>query len=390
MIEVAALFCTLLVTNTSDDGSGSLRAAIDQANSQRYANCQIRFEIPGDEGAQTIRLQRPLPLILYATIDGTTQRDTNPLGPDVELNGSALAEGDGVHICAGSVKGLAINGFPSNGITAGGTGCPNFPFGGLIEKNYVGTDPSGRTAVPNTRGIWVDAWNPSIPTDWEVARNVVSGNRYSGVYVAGGPHRVRHNVIGLTAQRDAGLGNGSSGVAIMRGGSGTDVDDNYIGFNGHFGIGLAPAAHSVAIHGNSFQANHQLAVDYGFDGPSPAGRGDSYTGVPAVPVLTNVRFADGATIVEGTTPNCLGSDATVTLYANDVPDPSGFGEGQYWLRAVRAEGPFTIRYAGDLRGKWVAATFTCGYYYGFPLRSNSDVYAYSITTSEFSRAVEVR
>jgi len=82
----------------------------------------------------------------------------------------------------------------------------------------------------------------------------------------------------------------------------------------------------------------------------------------------------------------------VNLYANDAPDPSGYGEGQYFLGVASAKpgsGTFTFRHPHDLRGKWVAATQTQINYYGFLRAQGTDHLAFS-TTSEVSRAVEVR
>jgi len=117
------------VTNTGDKGEGSLRAAIEAANAlTELIPSRIVFNIPGaapERGWFTIYPNTPLPAIVAADIeiDGGTQTefggDTNPLGPEIELDGAALWFGNGLEISQSGltyVKRLAIGGFPWNGI----------------------------------------------------------------------------------------------------------------------------------------------------------------------------------------------------------------------------------------------------------------------------------
>ncbi len=379
------LAITFLVTNTNDSGPGSLREAIAKCDN---FPCTIGFAIPGDDPWHTIRLQSPLPpLPRLGNIDGDTQTalgDTNPHGPEIELNGSALVTGNGLEVNCGFVRGLAINGFPSNGLLLTGN-CDNLnPF---VERNFIGCDPTGMLSVPNTRGIWVDTTTSlghSIAYLWSVRRNVISGNRYSGLFIGAGRVFVRDNIIGLNALLSGPLSNGASGVAVMRDGDGSDIHDNYIGFNGHFGVALAPGATYVRLSGNSYQANAGLAIDRGLDGVTP-------TAEIAAPEITSVRYEDGVTIIEFRATQ-LGPFGQVNLYANDVPDDSGFGEGQYYLGTATTR---AFRYNGDLRGKWVAATTTYRNYLGFArppgeLREEENWQGFISGTSEFSRAVLVK
>ena len=383
------------VTNTNDDGSGSLRAAIETVNASCDGTviCRITFQIPGPGPWHTIRPARPLPQLLAPNlqIDGESQKttggDTNALGPEIELNGSLVEEGNGLDLrgsCYPTVIGLAINGFPSNGILLGGHSCGS-GVSGTIAANYIGCDPTGSRAVPNARGIWVDSPR-ALHYNNRIERNVISGNRYSGIFVGSGPQLIHSNVIGLTATLDGPLPNGASGVAVLEKGSGTDVNENVIGFNHHFGIGLERGTTTVGIEGNSFQGNRQLAIDYGMDGVSPHG-------VISIPEITNARYENGDTIVEIRVNESLGTFPRIYVYANDAPDPSGYGEGQYFLgltgSSSSSDRQFTFRHAGDLRGKWVTATAMQVHYYGW-LRTNGERQGFATTSSEFSRAVEVK
>ncbi|HYO75729.1 MAG TPA: hypothetical protein VE010_04645, partial [Thermoanaerobaculia bacterium] len=82
----------------------------------------------------------------------------------------------------------------------------------------------------------------------------------------------------------------------------------------------------------------------------------------------------------------------IDVYANDAPDPSGYGEGQYTLGSVELSPTRTFRfvYPGDLRGKWVTATLTRTTLLGLKAPGADDINSgIGRTTSDFSRAVLV-
>jgi len=385
------------VTTNADSGPGSLRAAIERANAECSdigPGCEIAFRLPmAGRQWQTIELLTPLPVIeaKWVVIDGTSQTrwsgDTNPLGPEIELRGAKLQAGHGFERrdCDSGfiLRGLTINAFPWNGVQIGRlpepgrTGCPSFA---TISGNYIGTDPTGTRAVPNGRGIVVDGEF----AQFVIEQNVISGNTRSGVFVERGFGKVRENVIGLNAKITAGLGNGASGVYLGPHAMGTDVKRNYIGFNHHFGIAVSPASLYNDLSDNSLQANYGMGIDRGLDGRTDG----------PLPEITSVRVEDGRTIIEGISnhrPTIARS--FVYVYANDAPDPSGYGEGQYTLGSVTLDGPtFRLVYPQDLRGKWITATLTQMDYYGWLQgpRANDSSQGFVSTTSEFSRAVEVR
>lgn len=394
---------TFNVTNGSDADSGSFRAAIEAANAECTDTipCLIAFRIPpGAQAWHTIALASPLPRIVQRVfVDGTTQAryfgDTNPAGPEIEISGSALREGNGLEVqCNADLRGMAINGFPDNGISVLDAGsCVRGPINDSsrgIRGNYIGTDPTGTIAIPNTRGVRINA------PGWYLADNIISGNTRAGVFVASGATHISNNRIGLDAHNQP-LGNGAAGVFIGGAASGSDVSNNYIGFNHEFGVAIAGDANYVSANKNSMQGNYQQGIDWGLDGTV-------VTTKIALPVITSVRFEDGNTIIEGTTTANGTFAPAVTLYANDAPDPSGYGEGQYVLGEVGADyvpGPgqpmhFTFVAPSDLRGKWITATVTHQYYNGWlrkapPIDANDDTgWGYYTTTSEFSRAWEFK
>src|SRR4051794_36831034 len=132
---------TFTVTSTNDSGLGSLRQAILEANLLPGTDT-IAFSIGG--GAQTISPTSGLPPVIDpVVIDGTTQPGYAGT-PMIELNGaSAGAFTAGISVTAGSstIRGLAINRFSGPDVSFQLNG------GNRLEACFVGTDPTGSTAV---------------------------------------------------------------------------------------------------------------------------------------------------------------------------------------------------------------------------------------------------
>ena len=366
----------------------ALREALSAVGSEcPRGPCLVAFRIPvtAETKWHTIRLTAPLEPVrgFVVEIDGTTQTgyfgDTNPEGPEIELDGSSLAAGDGLVLPAGcgfTVRGLTLNGFPQSAILLhepqdGRCHVQRLPTN--IEQNYIGTDPTGTSARPNERGIFA-----ASRFEFTAERNVISGNRRTGVYVERGQGEIRRNVIGLNRTHDAPLPNGASGVYVAAQGRGTDVDDNYIGFNAHFGVAIDRGADHVALFGNSFQANGGAPIDWGLDGTEAGGR------VPA-PAIRGVTYAEGVTTIEVDPPSAPSGQFApfpfFSFYASDSPDDP---EGQYFLGTI-AEGARRIQVPLDLRSKWVTATLTERVYLTF-VRTHEETPNYTTTTSEMSRA----
>jgi hypothetical protein len=390
-------YLTHFVTSTNDAGAGSLRDAIHANNiacTDPEVWCKVAFRIAGvPQRTHVIRPASPLPALTGANtaVDGLTQAryfaDSNPDGPEIELVGDALREnanGLTVPACRFRIAGLAIHSFPANGILVNGSGCEFGSFFRTIEANSIGTDATGLLARPNARGIFVDG--PSVA----IARNLISGNSRSGIFVQNGYGSTIHeNTIGLTRTLQP-LGNGASGVYLGAGGGSTDVFTNYIGFNAHYGVSLDRKASACNVGGNSFQANGGLGIDSGLDGPTladPSG--------PLLPVITNAFFdaAQNVTVVEGTVDRLNATEVQVMVFANDAPDESGYGEGQYFLGLAPADGNGRWRFVspGRTPGRFLAAVAYRYTIYGFHMPQPNGVGAGAASvTSEFSRTVEVQ
>ena len=190
LAALEGIAATLVVSNTSASGPGSLQQAILDANATSGLDT-IVFQIPGS-GVRTIAPTNALPPITDpVVIDGTTQPGFGG-ALLIELNGaSAGANSDGFRLSAGgsTIRGLVINRFSGAGLHLQAPGGTN-----IIQGNFIGTDPTGTTSRGNGQsplqsgGVWIDGssgnWiGGADPTN----RNLISGNSGPGVYLQNVP-----------------------------------------------------------------------------------------------------------------------------------------------------------------------------------------------------------
>jgi hypothetical protein len=204
-----AFASVLTVTNTSDGGSGSLRQAILDANSNPGADT-ITFSI--GSGPVTISPDSSLPEITDpVVIDGSTQPGFDG-SPIVELDGTNIAS-HGLNITAGNstVRYLAINSFGSDGIYIGTNG------GNVVEGNFIGTDISGTIDYGNSYGIFI----------YQSPNNIIGGTTVGAGNLISGSS----NGIGVEIYGSAATGNLVQGNFIGTDISGTAAIPNYVGLN---------------------------------------------------------------------------------------------------------------------------------------------------------------
>ena len=388
-----ALAREFVVSNSGDPGAGSLRAAIDASNEECARDqvpCSIVFQIDApvpERGWHTIIPNTPLPAITAPDIeiDGATQTrfsgDTNPLGPEVALDGSALWAGHGLQIAGTGlafVSNLAIGGFPWHGIAVTRDSFAS----SRIESNYIGTDATGTRAHPNrSRGIAFD-----LPaSDFEVTHNIISGNGRSGVFIAGA-----FNVT-LTENQ---IGTGTAGVAIPNGASGVFVGDdasdillrrNTIAHNAWFGVALSQRVARFTLLENSITRNGFIGIDRGLDGFSGYHFDDldvRNASIPPPRLLSAIYdpAADRTTITGRYRPERDHEGIwEFSLFASTVGD----GQGETFLGTTStANGTFTFNVTGNLSGRFITAT---GRRY-LRIGLSGDWF----WTSEFSEPIEVR
>ena len=247
---------TFVVSNTNDSGSGSLRQAMLDANSNNGLDI-ISFQISGT-GPFTISPLATLPPIMDpVVIDGTTQPAYAGI-PLIELNGANIgANGDGLQILVGgsTVRGLTINRCKRDGIRVQG------PGNNVLQGNFIGTDVTGTLARGNAEsGIYIfrSAGNIIGGTN-ATTRNIISGGNPSGIFLvdpASSSNVVQGNYIGTTVTGVTSLGNVQNGIVIsaasqnLIGGTSPGAG-NVISGNGESGIYLLNSGASAnLIQGN--------------------------------------------------------------------------------------------------------------------------------------------
>jgi uncharacterized repeat protein (TIGR01451 family) len=416
-----------VVENTGDEGAGSLRQAMHDVNAlcPPFKPCAILFRIPApvpEGGWFTIQPRTPLPETSGTlTFDGTTQTswtgDTNPDGPEIEIDGALVHEQSGLRlkpVCFLEVRNLAVNGFPGYGIEVRHTlaepgdglclnGAALLPPA-IIHENYLGTDPRGRIAKPNQRGLGI------FTPEAHVFANLISGNQRAGIYVQDGVfHDISGNRIGVGTDGSP-LGNGA-GIFIDMGNLfrdfiGADITYNVIAYNKGMAIARTRRG-EILISQNSIFDNLQQGIDAGVDGRT-AQRADDLD-VPNAPVLFGAAYdpVRNATIVRGridseayaTGDSTPGSGRKIEVYAS--LRLSGWGEPQAERSMAISSIPsghqdFEIVVPGDLRGLWITATHSASYFVGFlrdhPRGLSSETHRESSPgdTSELSNAVTVQ
>ena len=294
----------------------TLRAAIEQANATSGADT-INFNLLGS-GPFTITPTSQLPTIAdQLTINGYTQPGASPntlaRGTNanllIELNGTEAGTADGLEIGAGGsgslIKGLVINRFSNQGIDVSSLSAALTNV--RIEGNFVGTDPSGTQALPNSGdGIEMDASNSVVGGSTVVKRNLISGNDVDGLSLSGANDvRVENNLVGTKADGVGALGNLFNGVDL----SGTT---------------------GVSILRNSIFSNGQLGIDLGVDGRTLNDLGDADSGANALqnfPVLTSAKTGGGKSTVKGKLNSRPNSGYQIQFFSN----PSGNDEGKKFI-----------------------------------------------------------
>ncbi|HQU83249.1 MAG TPA: CSLREA domain-containing protein [Pyrinomonadaceae bacterium] len=187
------------------------------------------------------------------------------------------------------------------------------PTGNIITGNFIGTNPTGTFAIPNTLdGIGVgDAANTLIGgfgVNMPAARNVISGNGRHGIRLVGSTGvRISGNYIGTKSDGVSSLGNTQNGIFITQGTSGTIVGGqepnagNTIAFNGKNGFGAsADAGNNNIIDPNIIFGNTAMGIDLGEDGHTPNDPFDADTGpnkLQNYPEIVSREIVNGELII---------------------------------------------------------------------------------------------
>jgi hypothetical protein len=213
---------TYVVHRLGDFGHGTLRAAINFANSRsRRSVTVISFAVRG-----VIRLTRPLPAIGRTTIlDGYSAPNYVAGGrPGVEVD---FNDHPGFRFAGGStgsrLRGLAVDDASGAGISLYGNSI-------TISASYIGLDLSGRPFGNHGDGLYVSrrsirdqiGLNDALVSG--AVANVISANDGSGIVLDGSSRdSIVANRIGTNAGGTAALGNRRGGLRLISGAHGNTI-----------------------------------------------------------------------------------------------------------------------------------------------------------------------
>lgn len=234
-----------------------------------------------------------------------------------------------------------------------GVGILTVADGVTIQKNFIGTDINGNTALPNGGGLRVtggSAFAGTTTIGGINAGNVISGNSgLDAIVVTTTTAVIKGNLIGTRADGITPLPNlGSIGVVINSGvgiiGGTVAGEGNTITGSDSYGIKVvisAPqirAAASASILGNAIYLNGPISGAGGLginlyapDVVTPNDDGDADTGpsdLQNYPVITSATAAGN---VQGTFNSKASSIYRLEFFANPACDPSGYGEGKTFI-----------------------------------------------------------
>jgi len=311
------VYCSdIVVTNTNDSGSGSLREAIDCANASPGDN-RITFNFSSGSPPYIINIGQDgwgdLPS-LYD--EGTSIDASNYNLGNVILDGLALTdpnyvfEGLSIYAPYCEIYGLTIRNFPDDGIritnsadyvrigdigkgnniysngwgSSYGDGIGCFNNNVIILGNNIGTDHNSTQYTGQRIGIaiWPDADNVTIGGASTGEGNVISSNE-TGIYIGGSSVTVSNNKIGTDISGTNALPN-EYGVSIFNTsnvqiGGVSQGERNLISGNTTIGLNINNSQ-NASVYNNSIGVNESgnMSIPNGYAGIYVDGSSDIYIG----------------------------------------------------------------------------------------------------------------
>lgn len=276
----------------------------------------------------------------------------NFIGTDLKGTATRGNFGAGIHINgagwnrvgAGGASGRNIIGGNQTGVVLSETAHDN-----VVAGNFIGTDVTGNAALPNTSGgvgLFVGAFRNQIGGAGPQDGNLISGNQGIGLLVQQGvANDILGNRIGVSA---AGLSLSNQGAGLVltfnsdsnRVGGTLSREGNWIAYNGDAGVivvsGSGNRIRANRIHGNAqhFGFRPGLGIDLGENGIDANDPGDGDDGPNRVqnhPVIESATRSASATTLRGILHSAASQTYEVDFFANILCDPSGSGEGQFYM-----------------------------------------------------------
>ncbi len=341
----------LRVTNGNDSGTGSLRWALEGANS-RSGHAAIEFEVPTGFAYLSPTGQLPA-LTTPVTIRGFSQPSSQAcdawgnVAIKTQLDGYRAGGASGLYFGPGSegsvVSGLAVVNFSGAGIAIAADDV-------TVACNNIGLDYNGYV-YPNSVGVTVNGSRTVIGGPTALDRNAISGNTFAGIALESGNYSsIASNWIGLGRDR-SNKGNGGDGILVASTSNGNLIGTvsgsvanagNVIAFNDGFGIavngaddtsirynsigvtGAGPggnALHGVLVHGgsvrtlvgqggagNTISANGLWGVVVGGEGTDRTHIAGNFIGLSDDGVTDRGNGEAGVLVYDGATNTIIGTN----------------------------------------------------------------------------------
>jgi parallel beta-helix repeat protein len=153
---------------------------------------------------------------IYSVGAGNNQVQGNYIGTNV-TGTSALPNSTGVSAADGPLSAPSIVGgtfLGAGNLISGNSSIGVSLVHGIALGNLIGTDFTGTSAVPNGRGVFLNS-DSTLGGTTPAARNIVSGNAGDGVFVANGNNIVQGNYIGTDITGTVAMGNNGGGGGIF-------------------------------------------------------------------------------------------------------------------------------------------------------------------------------
>jgi hypothetical protein len=307
------------VTSPNDSGTGTLRAAINFANTTPGPQ-EIVFNLPGG-GPHTISLGAPLPDITDELVIAGQSQSGYVNQPVILLDGNGGVYHALRAVAPTQVGGLAFANFRGDAaLRLAGTG------GHVVGGNYFGTEITGTFIRSNRVGILAEPGSNSN----DIFGNVISGNVGRGVELRSNGNRLERNLIGPRANGSP-LGNFDDGVYVAGSfnliGSDIPTAGNTISGNGGAGVVIATGT-SNRIGINVIDLNSDQPIDLGDDGFTDNDMLDIDGGANLRQNFAQLEAAmkESGTVILGE----LVSQAN-TAYRVDFYSSDGSGGGGRWL-----------------------------------------------------------
>ncbi len=239
-----------------------------------------------------------------------------------------------------------------------------------VRGNLIGTQANGTQALPNINGVVIDG----IPRYNVVDSNVISGNLQQGIVIhaTGTDYNViTRNYIGTDITGQTAIPNQIDGIRIGEGPQhnligGSLTNGNIIANNGGNGVTIMTEGdYFNIISANSIHHNSLLGIDLYPAGVTANDAGDGDTGPNFgmnYPVITQADYnsVSGNFLIAGTIDTPSTNTVNIDLYKSDN-NISGYGQGEKYLTSITpdATGNFNVVVVtGIWGGDKVTATAT--------------------------------